>query len=261
MRKSCFVVFGIASFYIFAAVALDNPSAPVTRKPTKQERIMQRTGGWIVDRSFGKGKIVFVNAQKSVPLDNVKQNAGKMEDYCRCVFDVQAKDKIDMSNIALVKSELNANALIALIESNELPGILVAPEENWGIVNVSKLNSDHPTDEVLGKRLKKEMWRAFGFIGGSSDSTMACVMSAVTDLQSLDALRAGNISPETMMRIEDHLAAIGVTQFRRGTYKDACRAGWAPAPTNEFQKAIFDAVKSEKEHGPANAIKILPPSK
>lgn len=240
--KTAFLAISITSVFTLGAAFAADTSAPSARKPSKQERIMQRTGGWIVDRSYGKGKIVFVNAQKIVPLKDVKANAAKMEDYCRCVFDVQTKDKIGMSDIALVKSEFSANALIALVESDDLPGVLVAPEENWGIVNVSKLNSDRPADEVLGKRLKKEMWRAFGFIGGSSDSTMACVMSAVTDLSSLDALRAGNISPETMMRIEDHLAAIGVTQFRRGTYKDACRAGWAPEPTNEYQKAIWEQV-------------------
>jgi len=34
--------------------------------------------------------------------------------------------------------------------------------------------------------------------------------------------------------------------------------GWAPAPTNAYQRAVWDEVKSEKERGPSNALKIVP---
>ena len=45
------------------------------------------------------------------------------------------------------------------------------------------------------------------------------------------------------------------------TYKQACREGWANAPTNDLQKAVMESVKSEKERGPVNAIEIPMPSK
>ena len=40
---------------------------------------------------------------------------------------------------------------------------------------------------------------------------------------------------------------------RRTTYKVACEEGWAPAPTNDFQRAIFDAT--------ASAPAVTPPAK
>jgi len=43
-------------------------------------------------------------------------------------------------------------------------------------------------------------------------------------------------------------------------YKKAVAEGWAPAPTNDVQKAIWDRMKAEKERGPANAVKITPPN-
>ena len=36
------------------------------------------------------------------------------------------------------------------------------------------------------------------------------------------------------------------------TYKEACEEGWAPAPTNEIQKAIWDKVRAT----PKNPMKI-----
>ena len=44
------------------------------------------------------------------------------------------------------------------------------------------------------------------------------------------------------------------------TYLTACREGWAPAPTNDAQRAIWARALSEKERGPTNPILILPPN-
>lgn len=45
------------------------------------------------------------------------------------------------------------------------------------------------------------------------------------------------------------------------TYQTACREGWAPAPTNGWQRAIWERALSEKERGPTNPILILPPNR
>ena len=45
------------------------------------------------------------------------------------------------------------------------------------------------------------------------------------------------------------------------TYLKACEEGWAPTPTNEYQKAIWEQVKADKERGPTNPIKIPMPKK
>ena len=48
----------------------------------------------------------------------------------------------------------------------------------------------------------------------------------------------------------DGARARGITPIYRTTYRQACIEGWAPAPTNDFQKAIFERDKSDKERGP-----------
>ena len=61
--------------------------------------------------------------------------------------------------------------------------------------------------------------------------------------------------------MKKYLASAGVTPLRKTIYRKACQEGWAPAPTNEYQKAIWDKVRSEKERGPTNPIEIPMPKK
>lgn len=56
------------------------------------------------------------------------------------------------------------------------------------------------------------------------------------------------------------LPAVGFEPAVVATYLTACREGWAPAPTNDFQRAIWERALSEKERGPTNPIRILPPN-
>ena len=53
-------------------------------------------------------------------------------------------------------------------------------------------------------------------------------------------------------RWTDYLKNLGVTPAYQRTYKQACIEGWAPNPTNEYQKAIWDRVHA----APKNPMKI-----
>jgi hypothetical protein len=48
------------------------------------------------------------------------------------------------------------------------------------------------------------------------------------------------------------LIKVGVTPIRLVTYAKACKEGWAPQPTNDVQKAIWDKVHAM----PATPMKI-----
>jgi hypothetical protein len=50
---------------------------------------------------------------------------------------------------------------------------------------------------------------------------------------------------------------LGVLPAQRATYLKACEEGWAPAPTNDVQKAIWDKVHAM----PTEPIKIKPETK
>ena len=51
---------------------------------------------------------------------------------------------------------------------------------------------------------------------------------------------------------------VAAVDVRYVTYRQACIEGWAPAPTNDVQKAIWEKVHSEKERGPSHGLKISP---
>ena len=41
-----------------------------------------------------------------------------------------------------------------------------------------------------------------------------------------------------------YLGALGVVPAETATYRQACREGWAPAPTNDVQRAIWDRYRA-----------------
>jgi hypothetical protein len=49
---------------------------------------------------------------------------------------------------------------------------------------------------------------------------------------------------------------LGVLPAQRATDMKACQEGWAPAPTNDVQKAIWEKVKAEKSEKPSKPIKV-----
>lgn len=62
----------------------------------------------------------------------------------------------------------------------------------------------------------------------------------------------GKFTPQSMGAVLSNAKEKGIAQVRRTTYRKACEEGWAPAPTNEFQKAIWEKVKAAKTEAAAN---------
>ncbi len=62
---------------------------------------------------------------------------------------------------------------------------------------------------------------------------------------------------DVTMRQLKYLADMGGKPQSRTTYRKACEEGWAPAPTNDVQKAIWDKVHEM----PTEPIKIKPETK
>ncbi|MGN0832266.1 MAG: hypothetical protein ACI4RD_01290 [Kiritimatiellia bacterium] len=152
--------------------------------------------------------------------------------------------------------------LVTLAEQNGAPTILVAPEEPWASINVKNLMKDNPTPEVLKTRIRKELWRAFAFAMGASNSQMQpCLMRPIFSLKDLDAEKVAILSPSPLMGISQTAERLNFATARRVTYKTAVAEGWAPAPTNDVQRAICEKVKAEQSEKPSNPLKIRPGDK
>ena len=81
-------------------------------------------------------------------------------------------------------------------------------------------------------------------------------MQPISAAADLDRFSANFMPPDSANAALQNGTKIGFRPFRRTTYKRACKEGWAPAPTNDVQKAIWEKIKAEKDQKPSNPIKV-----
>lgn len=260
------LLFSIAAITA-AAIGQSVPPAPAPT-PSQQnvekrakrmspEEVMKRVGGFLTPPYNGNYCYV-VNAQSRVGKDAFDWVVGQLHQVLGLPFRMEKRDAFEAGQTAGLEK---AGAVIAIVDVPNRPSLLIAPEEGWAQVNVAALSKDNPSPETLGVRAKKELWRAFVILfGGGNSRFHDDLMRPIASLKDLDSSPNLVSSPEPFNAVTEGARARGITPLYRVTYKRACKEGWAPAPTNEFQRAIFEQVKADKERGPTNPITIPPPN-
>ena len=249
-----------------AAFAADPAAAPAAdakkpagpRVPVHQSRnYMKRMGGDVIQPGTMRGNFAIVNGNPAADkaVDAVLRGIKAIYK-----IDTRAVKPSGVPTVATadkVLFESCANAAVIVIDDPNAPSLVAAPESKWSTVNLAKLTADKPDEQKLEWRLRKELWRAFAYTcGGGASDMSGCVMNPVFSLADLDALATEMISPDGGSGIPNCFKKLGINPFRRCTYRDACREGWAPAPTNEFQKAIWERIKAEQSKAPTKGLKI-----
>ena len=236
------VVFCILAALTLSAFAETSTNAAPRRIKIKRSEIVRRQGGFVVKPGSFQGKIAIINRQTKLAAEDIAEVTKELAKETGCNFVVADDDK---------------GAVIALtvVDDASAPKLLVAPDDRWGKVNVAKLTDDLPAEDAKAKffkpRARKMIIRAVSLLcGGGSSQYRGNIMSSAT-LRELD-LAPEKIPADMLERYAKYLEKIGVTRMEKVPYLTACREGWAPAPTNEIQKAIWDKVKEV----PANPIKI-----
>ena len=77
-------------------------------------------------------------------------------------------------------------------------------------------------------------------------------MQTVTKPEDLDKILNEGMAFDALGGIMNNLRTLGVTQPHKTTYRKACMEGWAPAPTNDYQKVIWEELHAK----PTNPLKI-----
>lgn len=155
----------------------------------------------------------------------------------KCLFDIVAQEK----------SDGKTGLVLVVIDDPKKPFVLAAPEDAWGVLNISRLEAKAATPEVRKSRLMKSLSRTYAYAFGVGQSlNKPCVLDPAYSLSDLDALSMSELGPEPQMKISEVAEKRGLEVVHTVTYRQACLEGWAPAPTNEIQKAIFDEVKNPK---------------
>lgn len=218
----------------------------------------EEEGGYMVVWPKDHGTFFVVNAQSKVPESVFQVPVNIFNGEFRFDFKLVSGTAPDIRAVKSELAKLGAKGAIWIVDDPELPLCLGACENGWGFVNVAELVLDNPSPEKLASRATKLFNRTFANIHGVgvSDRVPHCVMETAVGVEGLDRLVCSELSPEPFPKISAYMNKMGYKSGHRGTYYDGCEGGWAPLPTNDIQRAIWEKVHKL----PTNPMKILPES-
>lgn len=231
------------------------PSTVVaTGKPQKVKKVdrakldaivYKKTGGKLKEPNTQKGRFVYVNCQKDVAPEFLSEHAQKISTALKVAIDVEE------GSFALPNPILKGEACLFIVSDPALPMSLVAPEARWAMINLAPLKTQKKP--FFDARVKKELSRGFSFLAGGSNSQFEMALTGcVVKPEGLDEFANEDLPFDVLRRIESYMRGYGIAPYKLTTYRKACQEGWAPAPTNDVQKAIWDEVHSL----PSKPIKI-----
>ena len=221
------------------------------RKAKLEAVVNQRVGGFLEKPGTAKGSIVYVNCQQKAPKTWINESIAYFSEvtkfkvnYAEGTFDIKAP-------------KFDGEVAIFIIEDETLPPILVAPENKWALVNITPIAKEQ-RPIFFEQRTKKELSRAFAYLCGATGSKYERSLTrGITSQSELDKNYDYELPMDIVQRFWDYMKPLGVLPAQRATYLKACEEGWAPAPTNDVQKAIWDKVHAL----PTEPIKIKPEEK
>lgn len=226
------------------------PEQRAERARKFQEMRYKKTGGILARPGSRQGKIVFVNAQKDAPAEWIQEIAGDFAKETKFTVEVE-EGEFKFPSPAIV-----GNASVFVINDPEMPPMLSAPESRWSMVNVAPLKTGAGQKPAFFRaRCMKELVRGFCLVAGTQDSNYPmALVGPILKPADLDQHADWRLPVDVYARIKKYSSAMGVTPLEEVSYRKACQEGWAPSPTNDIQRAIWDKVHAL----PAEPLKIKP---
>jgi len=204
------------------------------RKVAIQIRNLHKHGGRMTLPGTPKGSIRIVNLQKKVPSSELKG-----------VTD--AFQSLEPFDIKLVDADCAANLKITIVDDAKAPSLALYPDEGRAIVNAAKLADEKTAakPQFLASRIRKEILRAFAFMTAGSTYGTA-IFNPMKAPKDLDDCAGDSMPMDVIMRSSKFLREMGIVPEERLTYKLVLQRGFDIAPTNEYQRVIYEQVKKEK---------------
>ena len=204
------------------------------------------TGGYLRKEGSGRGKIVIVNTLEDVTEGDYLVALDTFNCVMHLPIEIKSAPTASRPSQAEVR-RIGASLAIFVVEDRaQEESLLVAPESRWALVNVASLRSDQREQTVL--RIRKEVLRAFSLLCGVANSDRrGMVTGPVAGVSDLDKMRIVCIPLESYTRVLRYLSGMGVEPYIEATYETACQQGWAPAPTNKYQRAIWKRIHTPPE--------------
>ena len=245
MRTLTLFVFG--SMVVLTSLAESGSKLTPEERQARKEKVfaiqMRRNGGMVRKEGSMAGRIVIVDAQTKVDGDAFKDALEQLRKTLRMDITIAKGNPVTLTTAPGEFKKTRANMALFIVEDDSIPGtILFMPENGWGILNIAPLAAGAGKEKFVS-RVVKETIRAFALVAGGANSQYPhSLMGPVTKPEDLDAIDSSRLPADMQARIFNYAEGFGVKPYIQTTYLNACREGWAPAPTNEFQKAIWDKI-------------------
>lgn len=248
MKKLTFV---LVLAFAAAAFGADNksvsPAELAARRARAREMFIAATGGQVIKPGTQQGEVVYVNCQSRIPRPWIEESV--------VYFAKETKFKItlrDGGSFDLRNPKVEGNATLFVIDDAALPAILVAPENRWAFVNVAPVAKEQ-RPAFFEARMKKELSRGFAYLCGAANSQYPRALTrGIVDHADLDKNPDLRLPIDLFQRFRTYMETLGVKPATIMPYRVACQEGWAPSPTNDVQKAIWNEVHEI----PAKPLKI-----
>ena len=211
-------------------------------------------GGWVSVPMAGPAIKLIDATGRGWALEGLEAVKANLDRFGLCPSEAVRKQ---LAGDALAEGRAAAKescGVVMLVDGAEdAPLVAVYPEEHLALVNMTALLKGAGGSGVRQDRVEKLTWRAIGhLVGCGAPDGYTCVMKPARNMAELDAMPNKFIHPATFFKARPYFDMCGVTPARKGTYESACQQGWAPAPTNDVQKAIWEKVHAV----PATPMKI-----
>ena len=228
--------------------------APALSPAEIQAARMARTGGFVTRREPGAA-VAIIDARPAGRTNDWEELKRDMESFCGVPFEFRTAPigkrdtPFKIARAALSAKPAAGVAIVLSEEGADAPGMSVYPEDRMALVNATRVCADAPTPEIAERRIATQLWRAVCFAaGGINTRSPHCALSStVLAPEDIDTLSARMPNPEACAQVEASAGKLGLGKVRTVTYRAACLQGWAPAPTNDHQRAIWDEVKAKAE--------------
>lgn len=204
-----------------------------------------------------RGSVTFVNTQKRVNVDGGLKKALDALDH-EFHWDFRVTNLVEtvvLSGAAATRKSLKTTVAVFFVDTSGLPVLTACPDEHFALVNVSSIADEgKASDRQIERRIRTETMRAFAFAFGAGFSHYRSIlMSPAETLAEIDVIPANAFYPyDTLVSLRTVAESLGMGAYMDQYYEVACEEGWAPQPTNDVQKAIWDKVHAI----PANPMKI-----
>ena len=219
----------------------------VERKPlTPEERaklmeVRQRqTGGFLEIK--GSGHLAILNAGTEITEGSVREVLKPLVEFIRGLnVEVRSAPPFALASARAEREKAGAGACVFVVDDPTLPMSLIALEEGWGMLNLAPLREGTPDAAKFALRFRKELIRITSVVfSGARSQYKVSPLQGVMSVADLDKTVGDQYGIDTMMNVMKHLPEIGIVPDQRITYREACRRGIAPSPTNDYQKAIWE---------------------